>query len=138
MTAAGRPGPVVAPSDFKRAFQRFQRDEMTRWAAAMTYYSLLSLFPALLLGVALLGVFGQQSLINEASSFLISVGAPRETVDRFAARFGVNVIRESDQTITHNLRTAVIGPDGRLVSVYSGSDWTPSQVVDDLRRALRQ
>jgi membrane protein len=31
--------------------------------------------------VALLGVFGQQGLISEASSFLISVGAPKETID---------------------------------------------------------
>jgi protein SCO1/2 len=66
------------------------------------------------------------------------VTAPRETVDRFAARFGVNVIREQDQTITHNLRTAVLGPDGRIVSIYSGSDWTPEQAVSDLRRALAQ
>jgi protein SCO1/2 len=64
--------------------------------------------------------------------------APRETVDRFAARFGVNVIREPDQTITHNLRTAVLGPDGRVVSIYSGSDWTPEQAISDLRRALAQ
>jgi protein SCO1/2 len=64
--------------------------------------------------------------------------APRETVDRFAARFGVNVIRERDQTITHNLRTAVLGPDGRVVSIYGGSDWTPEQAVGDLRRALAQ
>ena len=62
--------------------------------------------------------------------------APPSIVDRFAAAFGVNVIREADRTITHNLRTAVVGPDGRVVSVYDGSDWTPDQVVADLRRAL--
>ena len=62
--------------------------------------------------------------------------APREVVDRFAATFGVNVIREEDSTITHNMRTVVIGPDRRVVSVHEGSDWTPAQVADDLRRAL--
>ncbi len=62
--------------------------------------------------------------------------ASRETVDGFAARFGVHVSREADQTITHNLRTAVIGPDGKIVQIYNGSDWTPAQVVEDLRRAL--
>jgi protein SCO1/2 len=62
--------------------------------------------------------------------------APRDVVDRFAATFGVNVIREADSTITHNMRTAVIGPDRREVSVYEGSDWTPAQIADDLRRAL--
>lgn len=62
--------------------------------------------------------------------------APRDVVDRFAATFGVNVIREVDSTITHNMRTVVIGPGRRVVSVHEGSDWTPAQVADDLRRAL--
>lgn len=62
--------------------------------------------------------------------------APPAIVDRFAAEFGVNVIRETDGSITHNLRTAVIGPDGRVAAVYSGNDWTAAQLVDDLRRAL--
>ncbi len=62
--------------------------------------------------------------------------APPAIVDRFAAEFGVNVIRETDGSITHNLRTAVIGPDGRVAAVYSGNDWTAAQLADDLRRAL--
>jgi protein SCO1/2 len=62
--------------------------------------------------------------------------APRETVDRFAAMFGVNVIREADRTITHNLRTAVVGPDGRIAVLRSGNDWTADDLVADLRRAL--
>jgi membrane protein len=78
---AGRVGPVIEPADFKRAFQRFQKDEMTRWAAALTYYSLLSLFPALLVAVAVLGVFGQAGLIADAADYLKDAGAPPETVD---------------------------------------------------------
>ncbi len=62
--------------------------------------------------------------------------APAATVDCFAAEFGVNVIREADGTITHNLRTAVIGPDGRVVAAYSGNDWTAAALIDDVRRAL--
>ena len=77
----GRPGPAVQPGDFKRAFQRFQKDRVTDHAAMLTYYSLMSLFPALLFGIALLGVFGQQGLISDATSFLRSVGAPQQTVD---------------------------------------------------------
>jgi membrane protein len=78
---SGRPGPVVEPADFKRAFERFQKDTMTQWAAAVTYYSLLSLFPALLLGVAILGVFGQQALVADVADYLKEVGAPSEVVD---------------------------------------------------------
>ena len=77
----GRPGPAVEPRDFKRAFARFQKDQITDHAAALTYYSLLSLFPGLLFGVALLGFFGQEGLVGDAARFLVSVGAPSETVD---------------------------------------------------------
>ena len=57
----GRPGPVLEARDFKRAFARFQKDQATDHAAALTRTTrLLSLFPALLFGVALLGFFGQQ------------------------------------------------------------------------------
>jgi protein SCO1 len=66
------------------------------------------------------------------------VTAPRADVDRFASAFGVGVVRETDGTITHNLRTAVVGPDGRLFSVYDGSAWTPEQIADDMRRALNR
>jgi protein SCO1/2 len=62
--------------------------------------------------------------------------APRETVDRLAAGFGVNVIRERDGTITHNMRTAVVGADGTIVRVYDGSEWTPQQIANDLRASL--
>jgi protein SCO1/2 len=62
--------------------------------------------------------------------------APAATIDRFAAHFGVNVIREADRTITHNLRTALVGPDGRIAAIHGGSDWTADQLVAELRRAL--
>ena len=71
----------MKPEDLKRAFARFLKDEVTDHAAALTYYSLLSLFPALLFGVAVLGAFGQQGLIDDAASYLKTVGAPPETVD---------------------------------------------------------
>jgi membrane protein len=54
---------------------------MTDYAAALTYYALMSLFPALLFAVALLGVFGQQGLIDDAAKYLRDAGAPGETVD---------------------------------------------------------
>ena len=76
-----RPGKRLELGDFKRAFQRFQKDEMSDRAAALTYYSLLSLFPALLFGVASLGYFGGSRLIADAADYLLQAGAPRETVD---------------------------------------------------------
>lgn len=62
----------------------------------------------------------------------------RVTVDRFAARFGVGVLRQTGEAeITHNLRTILIGADGRVVRIYSGNDWTPSGVLADMRRLVR-
>jgi protein SCO1/2 len=61
----------------------------------------------------------------------------RVTVHRFAGRFGVGVIRpEGAKEINHNLRTALIGRDGRIRKFYSGSEWTPSTVLADLRSAI--
>ncbi len=62
--------------------------------------------------------------------------APRDEVDRFAIRFGVNVIRETDGTITHNMRTAVVGPNGKVTRLLDGSEWTADALVADLRAAL--
>ena len=64
--------------------------------------------------------------------------APREIVDRLAAQYGVSVVREKDGTITHNMRTAVIAADGRVVSIHESSDWTAEQIVADMRRALAE
>ena len=81
MVEDGRPGKPFVLSDLKAAFQRFRADQMQDHAAALTYYSLLSLFPALLVAVALLGVFGQDSLISDTADYLKDAGAPRETID---------------------------------------------------------
>jgi protein SCO1/2 len=73
----------------------------------------------------------------DTSMWLFLTG-DRDAVDRFGARFGVSIMRNPRDAadITHNLRTAVIDPAGKLVKVYSGFDWTPSQVVSDLQRVV--
>jgi protein SCO1/2 len=67
-------------------------------------------------------------------SFL--TGEPGE-VSRFATQFGLYVEHnpENATDITHNLRTAIIDPEGRLVAVRSGNDWTPAELVADLEAA---
>lgn len=58
----------------------------------------------------------------------------RDEIDRFAARFGVTIARNENDPldIAHNLRTAVVDPAGRLVKVYVGNEWQPSDVLADL------
>jgi membrane protein len=63
----------------KRAFANFRAHEMTDSAGTLTYFAMMSLFPALLLGVTLLGLFGQQSLISDASDYLLRNGADPDT-----------------------------------------------------------
>jgi protein SCO1/2 len=59
----------------------------------------------------------------------------RDEVDQFSARFGVSVGRAltDARDITHNLRTVIIGADGKLVKIYTGNDWTPDQILKDLK-----
>lgn len=61
----------------------------------------------------------------------------RDAVDAFASRFGVSIIREPSNPadITHNLRTAVIGTDGRLQTILNGTGWTPADLLAALRQA---
>ena len=61
-------------------------------------------------------------------------------IDHLTSRFGVSVIEEHDtpESITHNLRTAVIDPSGRLVKFYTGNEWTVETLLADLRDARRQ
>ena len=110
----GRSGPAIEAADLKRAFERFRRDQMTQWAAALTYYSLLSLFPALLFGVAVLGFFGQASLITDAADYLKSAGAPPETVDAVTSALASAQERRGTAlgALVIGLATALYGASG--------------------------
>ena len=58
-------------SALKRTVKEFSDDHLTHWAAALTYYGVLSIFPALLAAVAILGLLGSsaiQPLLDNLSS----------------------------------------------------------------------
>lgn len=61
-----------------------------------------------------------------------------DTVERFAANFGVSLIRNPDNAgdITHNLRTVVIDGSGTIREIFSGSEWKPDDAREALRRAV--
>ena len=69
-------------------------------------------------------------------SYLTGTPAAIETM---TSRFGVSAIpdKESPGTITHNLRTAIVDTDGRLVTIYTGNEWTPEALLNDLRAHAR-
>src|SRR3954452_22583861 len=58
----------------KRTIKKFWDDNLTDSAAALTYYSILALFPALLVLTALLGLVGQQGTIDSFIQSLRDVG----------------------------------------------------------------
>jgi len=60
-----------------------------------------------------------------------ATGTP-DQVREMAGYFGLSYRRETDQ-IVHNLRTALIGPDGRLIQLYRGNDWKPQEVLQQLK-----
>src|SRR5881227_1429466 len=45
----------------RRTVREFKEDNLTDWAAALTYYGILSIFPALLALVSILGLIGQSA-----------------------------------------------------------------------------
>jgi protein SCO1/2 len=60
----------------------------------------------------------------------------RAEIEAFAANFAVQIMRDDRATdIMHNLRTAVISPDGRLRAVLGGSDWQAADLIEALRQA---
>jgi membrane protein len=45
----------------KRTFKEFSEDNLTDWAAALTYYGVLAIFPALIVLVSILGLVGESA-----------------------------------------------------------------------------
>ena len=112
----GRPGPVDRGRRLQAAFARFRKDLITDDAAALTYYALLSLFPALLFGVALLGFFGQEGLIGDVSAFLKDAGAPAVTVNAVVERARVRAGQpqhRADRARARPRRRRSTAPPGR-------------------------
>jgi membrane protein len=65
----------------KRTLRAFYDDQMTHHAAALTYYALMSLFPAVLLALSLLGLLGQYPETYNAIMGYLREVAPASVVD---------------------------------------------------------
>jgi membrane protein len=65
----------------KRTLLAFYDDQMTHHAAALTYYVLMSLFPAALLAISLLGLLGQYPETYNAIVDYLEGVAPASVVD---------------------------------------------------------
>jgi len=67
----------------KRAVTGSKDDNITDWAAALTYYGVLALFPAMIVLLALLGLLGQQEATIRALTDIVRSLGPPTAVDTF-------------------------------------------------------
>jgi membrane protein len=75
------------PSAFatlKRTATEFSEDNLTDWAAALTYYGLLALFPALIAFVGLIGLFADPQGATQTITDVVSEIGPSSAADTFA------------------------------------------------------
>jgi membrane protein len=107
----------------KRTAVSFYDDQMTQHAAALTYYGLMSLFPALLLGISLLGLLGQYPQTYDAVISYLRDVVPQATLT----------------AIDHSLRSAIrhkgSATTGLVIGVVTALYGTTG-VLEAARRAL--
>jgi protein SCO1 len=61
----------------------------------------------------------------------LATGDPKE-VDKLTEAFSVYRKTESG-TLSHGLATVLIDPDGKIVKIWRGNAWTPSDVISEIR-----
>jgi membrane protein len=99
----------------KRTAKEFQEDNLTDWAAALTYYGLLSLFPALIAMVSLIGIFGDPKSTTESLTEIITEIGPASAAETFEGPI---------KSITENSGTAGVALIlGLLASLWSASGY---------------
>ena len=80
--------PVALPrhtwkSTLARTATGFKRDKLNHWGAALTYYAVLSLFPALLVLVSLVGLFADPARITKVLTDTVSQLGPATAAKTF-------------------------------------------------------
>ena len=86
-----------------------------------------------------LKAYGQEYMGSETKSAFADwdFAVPEKPVlTEMSKFFDVGITNEPDQTITHTLSTTLVGRDGKVIKFYPGNEWTPEQVVGDVRKSL--
>ena len=108
----------------KKTFREFTADKCPDLAASLTYYGILSLFPALLALVSLLGLFGQAQNTVMGLLDIVEGVAPGDTAD----------------TLRSTLEELVSSPAAgfALVAGVAGALWSASGYVGAFGRAMNR
>ena len=72
-----------AMQTLKRTVSEFSEDNLTDSAAALTYYAVLSIFPALLALVSIVGLVGDPQTVTKAMTDIVSSIGPASAADTF-------------------------------------------------------
>jgi membrane protein len=98
----------------RRTIDEFQDDNLSDWAAALTYYGVLALFPMLIVLVALLGLVGHTGDIDTLIGSL-----------RAAGLNGVadNIANPLHQVVSHKGGASALLTVGLLASLWSASGY---------------
>jgi len=106
----------------KRTFTEFKEDELTDRAAALTYYGVLAIFPALIALVSIVGLVFDPARITKALTDVVSSVGPASAVETFKGPI---------ETITKSSGTAGI----MLVVGIAAALWSASGYVGAFMRA---
>jgi protein SCO1/2 len=86
---------------------------------------------------ARLRAYGAQYIGSDAKSAFahwdFAVPTKPELLE-MAKYFDVGITHGADDSITHTLSTTLIGPHGKVEQFYPGNEWTPEQVVADVKK----
>jgi protein SCO1 len=73
---------------------------------------------------------------DTTENWTFATGDP-DRIEEMTRRFSIFIDPESGNgTIDHALGTALIGPDGHLVAIWRGNQWTPEEILDRLSTTL--
>jgi membrane protein len=68
----------------KRTATEFSEDNLTDWAAALTYYGLLALFPAMIALVSIVGLVGDPQSTTDTVTQIVTKLGPQSAADTFS------------------------------------------------------
>ena len=106
----------------KRTVREFRDDNLTDWAAALTYYALLSLFPALIALVSIVGLLGDPDEVTATITDIVTSIGPSSAAETFSGPI---------ESITSNRGAAGV----LLVLGLATALWTASGYVGAFMRA---
>ncbi|MCB5293195.1 YihY/virulence factor BrkB family protein [Arthrobacter sp. SO3] len=98
----------------RKTLREFTKDQCPDLAAALTYYSVLSIFPALLALVSLLGIFGQAGKTTAGLLDIVQGFAPAETVE---------AIRQPVEQLSNSSAAGLTLVLGLLTALWSASGY---------------